>query len=199
MKRMRQKQSSEIVFNKIVALALTGIVFSFSLKAQDSLSFRNCIEIGLERNYSLMMVRNMEQMTRNNYQYGIMNMMPTLGATGTATNSVIDSRQQLFSGDIRERDNAKSNSLNANIALNWTIFDGFGMFVRYRQLNEVLEMGKLTTRSGSGSSFCKYRNGILQSSATIETFEDFAICYGAFKGKAPYHRRKIPHRIAVEA
>jgi adhesin transport system outer membrane protein len=127
-------------------IVLPGISFSATAGAQDSLSYSKCIEIGLERNYALKMVKNTEQVARNNAAFGIMGMMPTLGATGTLSNSIINSRQQLFSGEIRERDNAKSNSFNANIALNWTIFDGFGMFVQYRQLNEILEMGEMTTR-----------------------------------------------------
>jgi outer membrane protein TolC len=130
----------------IAIIALFGVLFLRTLSAQDSLSFSKCIEIGLERNYSLKMVKNTEQMARNNANFGIMGMMPTLGATGTLNNSVIDSRQQLFSGEIRERDNAKSNSINANLALGWTLFDGFGMFVEYRKLKELLDQGELTTR-----------------------------------------------------
>jgi adhesin transport system outer membrane protein len=127
-------------------IVLPGISISASAGAQDSLSYSKCIEIGLERNYALKMVKNTEQVARNNAAFGIMGMMPTLGATGTLSNSIINSRQQLFSGEIRERDNAKSNSINANIALGWTIFDGFGMFVEYRKLNELLNQGELTTR-----------------------------------------------------
>jgi outer membrane protein TolC len=130
----------------ITALLLPEIFLPRLAYARDSLSFSNCLEIGLERNYSLKMVRNTEQMARNDYKFGIMDMLPTIDARGTSSNSVIDSRQKMFSGDIRERDNAKTNSLNASVALNWTIFDGFGMFVQYRQLNELLEMGELTTR-----------------------------------------------------
>ena len=130
----------------IMIIALPGISSSGLLNAQDSLSFSECISIGLERNYSLKMVKNTEQMARNDYKFGVMIMMPTLAATATLNNSIINSRQQMFSGEIRERDQAKSNSLNANIALNWTIFDGFGMFVQYRQLSEILAMGEMTTR-----------------------------------------------------
>jgi outer membrane protein TolC len=127
-------------------LALFAISFPLFSNAQDSLSFSECISIGLERNYSLKMVKNTEQMARNDQKFGVMIMMPTVAATGTLNNSIINSRQQLFSGEVRERDDAKSNSLNANIALNWTIFDGFGMFVQYRQLKEILDMGEMTTR-----------------------------------------------------
>jgi hypothetical protein len=91
-------------------LALFGISFSRLAHAQDSLSFSKCISIGLERNYSLKMVKNTEQMARNDQNFGVMIMMPTLTATGTLNNSIIDSKQQLFSGEDRERDDAKSNS-----------------------------------------------------------------------------------------
>jgi adhesin transport system outer membrane protein len=145
---MMKKMNRTIIFKITIILAISSALLSFasSMRAQDSLSFRNCIAIGLERNYSLKMVRNTEQIARNDYKFGIMGLMPTINATGTLNNSIIDSRQQMFSGDVRERDNAKSSSLNTNVALNWTIFDGFGMFVEYRQLNELLEMGALTTR-----------------------------------------------------
>jgi len=150
---MRKRRKKTAIDSSVISIRITlivlllfGISFPRSLTAQDSLSFSRCIEIGLERNYALKMVKNTEQMARNNANFGIMGMMPTVGATGTISNSVIDSRQQMFSGDIRERDNAKSNSLNANIALNWTIFDGFGMFVEYRKLNELLSQGEHTTR-----------------------------------------------------
>ncbi len=125
---------------------LSLLSFPGNLRAQDSLSYSDCIAVGLEQNYALKMIRNTEQIARNDYKLGMMSMMPTLGATGTLNNSVVDSRQKMFSGDIRERDDAKTSSLNANIALNWTVFDGFGMFVEYRQLRQLLEMGELTTR-----------------------------------------------------
>jgi len=144
MKRTHRIIPCKITLILAIAAALKGLVVAAA--AQDSLSFSNCIEIGLERNYSLKMVRNTEQIARNDFKFGIMGMMPTINATGTSSNAVIDSRQKMFSGEIRERDDAKTNSLNANIALNWTVFDGFGMFVQYRQLNDLLEMGELTTR-----------------------------------------------------
>jgi outer membrane protein TolC len=122
------------------------ILNTATVAAQDSLTYGDCIGIGLERNYSLKMVKNDEQMARNNQSYGIMGMMPTMAATGTLNNAVVDSRQQMFSGEIREKENAKTSSMGANIAMNWTIFDGFGMFVQYHKLSEILETGKLTTR-----------------------------------------------------
>lgn len=77
----------------ITILALFIISFPRFANAQDSLSFSECISIGLERNYSLKMVKNTEQMARNDYKFGVMLMMPTLMANGTLNNSVINSKQ----------------------------------------------------------------------------------------------------------
>jgi len=123
----------------------TGIVISKVL-CQESLSFSACIGIGLEQNYNIKIVKNQEKIAHNNYTFGLTNMLPDLSARSTLNYAIIDSRQKRFSGEIQERDNARSNSLNTSIALEWTIFDGFGMFVEYKKLNEILEMGKLTTR-----------------------------------------------------
>jgi adhesin transport system outer membrane protein len=146
---MKKVQSNRMLhgikYYSALVLPLTSVFLSFPAKAQE-LSYKNCLELGLEQNYSLRIVKNDEQIAQNNLRYGKMFVLPDLDARGTLTNSIIDSRQKRFSGEIQERSNAKSNSLNSNIALNWTIFDGFGMFVQYRQLNELLEMGLWTTR-----------------------------------------------------
>ncbi|NJK97566.1 MAG: TolC family protein [Bacteroidales bacterium] len=62
------------------------------------------------------------------------------------SNSVVDTRQEFASGTVQERDNAKSNSLNGSINLEWTVFDGFAMFVGYDKVKELSELGKLNTR-----------------------------------------------------
>jgi outer membrane protein TolC len=129
-----------------ILLILQNDVFESKSLCQDSLSFNACIAIGLEQNYNMKIVRNQEKIANNNYTFGLLNMLPDLNVRSTINYAIIDSRQKRFSGEIQERDNARTNSQNTSIALEWTIFDGFGMFVGYKKLNEILEMGKLTTR-----------------------------------------------------
>ncbi len=122
-----------------------GIV-AYKAGCQETLSFSACIGIGLEQNYNLKIIRNQEKIAYNNYTFGFMNRLPDINTRSTMNYAVIDSRQKRFSGEIQERDNARSNSLNTSIALEWTIFDGFGMFVEQKKLHEILEMGRITTR-----------------------------------------------------
>ncbi len=60
----------------------------------------------------------------------------------------VNSRQVYFinPSQPQERNNAKSNSLSGAVNLDWTVFDGFRMFVGYNKLNRLQEMGQLTTR-----------------------------------------------------
>jgi len=91
---------SEILCSRlIIIIILMSWQICFSSRfgiAQDSLSFSDCINIGLERNYALKIARNSEQIARNDYHYGHMQMLPAAEARGTISNSVVDSRQQLF-------------------------------------------------------------------------------------------------------
>ncbi len=115
--------------------------------AQDTLSFKECVSIGLDRNYDLRIVRNNEAIAENNLTPGNAGFLPTLDASGRISESVMNSEQIFFSrpDEPQVRDNAKSTSLSGNVTLDWTVFDGFGMFVRYGRLKDLLEEGQLNT------------------------------------------------------
>jgi outer membrane protein TolC len=69
-------------------------------------------------------------------------MLPTITATATANNRVQNSSQTLQSGVVNSLDNAKNNSLNYGVNLDWTVFDGFRMFARLDQLKELQKLGE---------------------------------------------------------
>lgn len=123
-------------------------IFSGLVRAQDTLTFKSCVQIGLEQNYSLQIIRNEEAIATTNYNMGLANFLPDLNANARQSYSIVNSRQVFFSNPSQpqERNNAKSNSLSTAVNLDWTVFDGFRMFVGYNKLNKLLEMGELTTR-----------------------------------------------------
>ena len=41
-----------------------------------------------------------------------------------------------------DSDDAKNNSLNYGVVMDWTVFDGFRMFARYDQLKELRKLGE---------------------------------------------------------
>ena len=64
-------------------------------------------------------------------------MLPSVTATVVDANSIQNSSQTRQDGITTSLDNARNNSLNYGVGLDWTIFDGFKMFARYDQLKEL--------------------------------------------------------------
>lgn len=124
----------------LLALSMQSNVFSQLLTAEQA------VAIALENNYSIRLARLNEEILKNNFNLGLGNFIPTVDASALQNNNITNTRQEYLSGQINEKDNAKSNSFNAGIGFDWTIFDGFRMFSGYKLLKEQLQAGQLQTR-----------------------------------------------------
>jgi outer membrane protein TolC len=100
----------------------------------------------LEHNFSIRIVRLDEEVLRNNVTLGNAGFLPRVDATAGTSNSMVNTSQEYLSGEKNERDKAKSGSLNAGAAMQWTLFDGLRMFNSYATLRKELEAGELRTR-----------------------------------------------------
>jgi outer membrane protein TolC len=115
--------------------------------SQELLTTEQAVNIALENNYSIRIARNQAEMAANNVTYGNAGFLPSVDLGATHNSNIQNARQEYLSGQINERDNARSSSLNMNAALNWTLFDGLAMFVTYEKLKEFEEMGELAARA----------------------------------------------------
>jgi outer membrane protein TolC len=110
----------------------------------------DAIAEGLEKNYSILLARNSEQESSNNATIGNAGMLPSVTLNGTVTPSIANSNMHYFPDLNRpdqDRTGAKSSNRNANIALNWTVFDGLTMFANYNRLKELEKMGEENLRA----------------------------------------------------
>lgn len=123
---------------------LIGFFFlSFShAKAQEIVTLENAVKIALENNYEIKIASNNSLINKTNVAIGNAGMLPTLTATVADNNRVQNSSQTLQSGVVNSLDNAKNNSLNYGVNLDWTVFDGFKMFARLDQLKELQKLGE---------------------------------------------------------
>jgi outer membrane protein TolC len=109
------------------------------------LTLKDAIAEGLENNYRILIVKNDAQVSSNNASPGNAGMLPSIAFNGTITESVADSHLQYFpelGRPDQDKSGAVSDNLNANVALNWTLFDGMTMFANYRLLKELEMKGK---------------------------------------------------------
>lgn len=131
---------------RFVCYIILGLTV-FTAQAQYTYTLQQCLEEGLSNNYSLRIVRNEEQQSKNNATLANAGYLPTIdlsvGYSSTINNT--DNRSRDDNSLTRER-GVFDQTLDAGIDLNWTIFDGFNISTTYKQLKEMERMGETNTR-----------------------------------------------------
>lgn len=104
---------------------------------EELLTVEEAVSIALENNFQIKIATNELKIDETSVSPGFAGMLPSLNAVADNNNSVQNIDQTRSDGTKLSRDNAKSNSLNYGVQLDWTIFDGLTMFARYDQLQEI--------------------------------------------------------------
>ncbi len=110
-------------------------------RAQEILTPEDAIRITLENNYDIRLAENSYESDQLGVSAGFAGMLPRVGLVLNDNNSTQSLDQTRTDGTERSLSNAKNNSLNYGVALDWTVFDGFGMFARHEQLQELEKLG----------------------------------------------------------
>jgi outer membrane protein TolC len=100
------------------------------------------VAIALENNFEIKIASNNLNIDKVNMSEGNAGMLPTITGSVVDNNRVQNSSQTLQTGQVNSLKNAKNNSLNYGVSLDWTIFDGLRMFARYDQLKELQKLGE---------------------------------------------------------
>ncbi|MBQ1252729.1 MAG: TolC family protein [Alistipes sp.] len=129
----------------IVSLLLL-IACATNAMAQKRLSLQECLELGLQQNYDLLITRNKQQIADNNASLGNAGMLPTVdlsaGYSGTADQSRITPRE----GESYTNKAAYNQTMDVGVSLGWTIFNGLKLQTSYKRLQEMKTLGLLQTR-----------------------------------------------------
>lgn len=112
------------------------------MNAQEVLTLQQAISIALENNYDVKIKANQLKIDSTNVSSGNAGMLPRLTASVVDNNNLQNSTQTRQDGTVNSLSNAKNNSLNYGVALDWTIFDGFKMFAKYDQLKAFQKFGE---------------------------------------------------------
>ena len=109
-------------------------------KAQELLTVEDAIKIGLEKNYSVIIVKNVQEIAKTQNNYGNAGMSPQVSLNGNLNLASVNSHQEFFTGTIQDRIGAQSNQSGASVNVSWTLFDGLKMFAIKKRLtqNELL-------------------------------------------------------------
>jgi adhesin transport system outer membrane protein len=123
------------------------ILSSFtSAIAQKVYGLKDCIGIGLERNFSLLVAKNSEIISNNNYTIGNAGYLPTLDLSSRYSGTVNNTTQNLNDGTQNITKGVNNTTTNAAATLGLTIFNGFNVQTTYKKLNELKQLGELNTQ-----------------------------------------------------
>ncbi|MGB3773710.1 MAG: TolC family protein [Leeuwenhoekiella sp.] len=127
---------------KMIRLFIFLVGFVNFCQGQELLTVEEAVRIALENNYEIRLAKNELQIDVEGTSLGYAGILPNVQASASDNNNIQDISQVRSDGTRRELDNGKNNSLNYGVNLNWTIFDGLGMFARYDQLKEIQNLGE---------------------------------------------------------
>ena len=119
------------------------LLITCSAPAQRTVSLEEAIATALQNNYNILLAKNDSIAAALDYSYKNAGFLPRLnGNLGTAWNNNAQ-KQILADGSKRESKGLKSNNITAQLALNWTLFDGMKMFATRDKLEEFVKLGEL--------------------------------------------------------
>ena len=116
-------------------------------EAPAPLTLRKCLEIGLEQNYDVRIVRNEERISDNDATAGNAGMLPEIGLSAGYSGTLDNDRTTTpRDGDAVSESGVYDQTTSVGLAVNWTLFDGFRIRTNYKRLKEMQQMGALKTR-----------------------------------------------------
>ncbi|WP_425391276.1 TolC family protein [Ekhidna sp.] len=103
---------------------------------QEQLSLSDAIQIGLQRNYGILIEEGNVEVARNNNDWGQAGRWPTISLSVNQNNNLTDNVKVAF--PTATQGQTLSNSLNPTLNVNWTLFDGFRANITKKRL-ELLQ------------------------------------------------------------
>lgn len=130
--------------HKILLLLFFFAITGISTKAQRILTLEEAIATALQNNFDIQIARNDSLGAAIDYRYRDAVFLPTLNAY--TQNIWNNNRQKQVLVDTTRQSKIKNNNIQANVALNWTLFDGLKMFATRDKAKALLEAGSLAIK-----------------------------------------------------
>jgi outer membrane protein, adhesin transport system len=122
------------------------LFFPTLLRGQTVYGLKDCISVGLERNFSILVAKNNETISKNNFSLGNAGFLPTVDITGRNSGTLNDSKLNFTDGTSSVSKGVFNTATSGSVALGMTIFNGFNAIVTYKKLSELNQVGQLNTQ-----------------------------------------------------
>lgn len=129
-----------------LSFAFFLLIMAMQLSGQTIYDLSSCIQTGLENNYSIIVARNREVITENNFTRGNAGFMPTIDFSSRYSGTVNTTEQRLASGDVNTSRGIHNTAATGSFSMGWSIFRGFSVQNTYKKLGELRDIGELSTQ-----------------------------------------------------
>ncbi|MEO7082356.1 MAG: TolC family protein, partial [Flavobacteriales bacterium] len=127
-----------------ITIAIT-VALALPLTAQH-LTADEAVRISMENNYGVRIARSAAEQAKVANNPGAAGMLPRVDARGAYSVDNAGTKQEFFTGEKREADNANTKLINGDVELNWTLFDGLSMFAAKDRLDVLERLGETQLR-----------------------------------------------------
>ena len=125
----------------ILIYILIGVITN--IFSQSILTVEDAIKIGLEKNFSILIVKNQQEIAKAQNNMGNAGMSPTVSLNGNLNLANVNSHQEFNTGVIQDKNGAQSNNTGASANLSWMVFDGLKMFAIKKRLNQNEQLSSI--------------------------------------------------------
>jgi outer membrane protein len=123
------------------------LLFGNIASAQDTLTVEKAIATALNNNYDILLSRQDSASLAISNEYRNAVFLPTLNANSTVLFNTNAQRSKFASGKDTTRTGIHTSNINASLNLNWTLFDGFRMFIARDRLDASMMRGNLVIKN----------------------------------------------------
>lgn len=120
----------KVILHKYMVVLLVMLLVPQLLPAQDSLSLTSAIQIALEKNYDIRLVKGDQQIAVLRNRWGTAGRYPTVSFNANSINKK----------DNNEQDDYTQNMLAGGVSLNWVLFNGFTVNISKARLGDLEQL-----------------------------------------------------------
>ncbi len=125
------------------------------------LTISDAIGQAIQQNYQVQINQSQEEIARNNYTRGNAGYLPSLTFNGNSNGGLQNSRQT-FLNNIRDPltlNGAFNRTANLGMSINYVVFNGYARSALYNQLQQLVQVGTVTTRANMEATMANVVTG----------------------------------------
>jgi len=171
---INKSESKSLSLWKGLRIGIGFLIFIFSLQvnAQQLLTKKEALQIALENNYGIKLANNRVEIAKNNSSIYNSRFLPTLNTKAGANYNLNDVETKNQGGAIININDDASQTYNASVNLNYTLFDGLGRKYNYKQLKETYNLSELEARETIENTYLQLFNLYFQVARLSENTEN---------------------------